>query len=158
MNRVLTNVDVGRKNVVFGVALFVALGVVVGVPLTIDFFGGSSLTRDQYQIWKVVHGYGVFLGFINYFFGVSIDRLNLTRQQKEISSWSILLAGLSGGVVRMILVLLSALGTLGIYASLGEAAFITIGTIVFVLGQMRGAGVTDNQAARPRGVQPATSA
>ena len=68
----------------------------VGIPLTIDFLGGSLLTSDQYLAWKVVHAYGVFLAFINYFFGMCIDRLNLTRGQKEISSWSFLLAGFIG--------------------------------------------------------------
>jgi hypothetical protein len=64
--------------------------------------------------------------------------LDLTRQQKEISSWSILVAGLFGGVARMILVLLSALSYWGVYASLGETVFISLGTIVFLRGQMRG--------------------
>ena len=137
MNKIFANTDVGRKNIGFGMALFLILGVMVGIPLTIDFFGGSMLTSDQYQIWKVVHGYGVFLSFINYFFGLCIDRLNLTRQQKEISSWSFLLAGLIGGVVRMILVLMSAIGELGIYASLCETALFIVGSFFFVRGQMK---------------------
>lgn len=138
MNRILTGVDVGRKNILFGIALFTILGVVVGIPLTIDLFGGSILSGDQYQTWKVVHGYGVFLSFINYFFGLIIDRLELTKQQKEISSWSFLIAGLIGGVTRMILVLVSALNEFGIYASLGETVFFIIGTIILVRGQMKG--------------------
>jgi hypothetical protein len=121
---------------VFGITLFLILGVLVGTPLTIDLFGGSILSSDQYQTWKVVHGYGVFLAFINYFFGLLIDRLELTKQQKEISSWSFLIAGLIGGVTRMILVLASALNAFGIYASLGESLFFIIGTIIFVRGQM----------------------
>lgn len=129
--------DVGRKNIVFGIALFLLLGVVVGIPLTINLFGGSILTDSQYQIWKVVHGYGLFLGFINYFFGLSIDRWNLTRRQKELSSWSLIIAGLFGGVTRMALVLVSALSAFGLYASLGETVFITLGTVIFVLGQFR---------------------
>lgn len=137
MNRIITNVDVGRKNVQFGIVLFLILGVVVGIPLTIDFFGGSILTTDQYQTWKVVHGYGVFLAFINYFFGLLIDRLALKRQQKEISSWSFLIAGLFGGLIRMILVLFSSLNEFGVYASLGETAFITFGTLIFVRGQLK---------------------
>jgi hypothetical protein len=43
------DVEVGRKNIVLGIVLFLVLGVVVGVPLTIDFFGGTLLTPDQYQ-------------------------------------------------------------------------------------------------------------
>ena len=74
MDRIFTNAEVGRKNIGFGIALFLFLGMVVGIPLTIDFFGGSILTGDQYQTWKVVHGYGVFLAFINYFLGLCIDR------------------------------------------------------------------------------------
>jgi hypothetical protein len=138
MYAIFADVNVGRKNLAFGIALFLVLGVVVGIPLTIDFLGGSTFTAEQYQTWKVIHGYGVFLGFINYFFGVSLDRLNLSRQQKEISSWSILAAGLFGGVARTILVLFSALSEFGIWASLGETVFITIGTYFFVLGQVRG--------------------
>jgi hypothetical protein len=110
----------------------------VGIPLTINFLGGSVLTSEQYQAWKVVHGYGVFLAFINYFFGLLIDRVDLTRQQKEVASWSFLIAGLFGAITRMILLLLSALGTFGLYASLGETIFISLGTIVFVFGQLRG--------------------
>jgi hypothetical protein len=140
MNRIFTGVDVGRKNIVFGTVLFLILGVVVGIPLTIDLFGGSILSGDQYQTWKVVHGYGVFLSFINYFFGLLIDRLELTRQQKEISSWSFLIAGLIGGVTRMILALASALNEFGIYASLGETVFFILGTIIFVRGQMKERG------------------
>ena len=138
MNQIFADIHVGRKNIIFGIALFLIHGVLMGIPLTINFFGGSVLTLDEYQTWKVVHGYGIFLGFINYFFGLIIDRLNLTHQQKEIASWSILAAGLFGGVVRMILALLSALEDFGLYASLGEAAFITLGTIVFLFGQIRG--------------------
>jgi len=86
---------------------------VVGIPLTIDFLGGSILASDQYQTWKVVHGYGVFLAFINYFLGLTIDRLEMPRQHKEIVSWSFLMAGLIGGAGRMILVLTLSLNALG---------------------------------------------
>jgi hypothetical protein len=137
MNKIFRNVDIGRKNMVFGVTLFLILGVLVGTPLTINLFGGSILSSDQYQTWKVVHGYGVFLSFINYFFGLHIDRLELTKQQKEISSWSFLIAGLIGGVTRMILVLASAFNEFGIYASLGESVCFILGTLIFVRGQMK---------------------
>src|SRR5512147_2707668 len=80
MNKIFADADVGRKNIVFGIVLFLILGVVVGIPLTIDFFGGSLLAADQYQMWKVVHGYSVFLAFINYFLGVTIDRLEMPEQ------------------------------------------------------------------------------
>ena len=138
MNKMFAGVQVGRKNIAFGVGLFILLGIGFGIPLTINFFGGSVLTQDQYQSWKVVHGYGIFLGFINYFFGLIIDRLRLTDGQKELSSWAFLMAGLFGGVLRMILVLMSALGEYGLYASLGEVIFISLGTLIFLLGQSRG--------------------
>jgi hypothetical protein len=134
--------NIGRKNMAFGIALFLISGVVVGIPLTINFFGGSVLTTEQYQTWKVVHGYGVFLSFINYFFGLVIDRLALTRAQKELSSWSMLAAGLVGGVGRMTLLLLSALDELGIFASLGEVVLMVLATAVFLRGQLaRGARI-----------------
>ena len=47
MNKFLAGVDVGRKNIVFGVVLFLVLGIVAGVPLTVDLFGGSMLTESQ---------------------------------------------------------------------------------------------------------------
>ncbi len=122
MNKILAAADVGKKNIVFGIVLFLMLGVVVGIPLTIDFLGGSILASDQYQTWKVVHGYGVFLAFINYFLGLTIDRWAMPKQHKEIVSWSFLMAGLIGGVGRMILVLTSSLNAWGMYASLGETA------------------------------------
>jgi uncharacterized protein YacL len=137
MNKIFADADVGRKNIVFGVVLFLILGVVVGIPITIDFFGGSILTESQYQTWKVVHGYGVFLAFINYFLGLSIDRPEMPRRQKEIVSWSFLAAGLIGGIIRMILVLMASLNVLGIYASLAETVFFIVGTIIFVRGQMK---------------------
>jgi hypothetical protein len=138
MDRILEGIRVGRKNIYFGVGLFVLLGILLGIPLTLNFFGLRVISEEQYAIWKVVHGYGIFLGFINYFFGLLIDKTPLTSQQKEISSWSFLLAGVFGGLVRGILVLLSSLEAYGLLASLGEVAFITIGILLFLLGQTRG--------------------
>lgn len=137
MNKMFAGVQIGRKNIIFGIGLFILLAIGFGVPLTINFFGGSVLTQDQYQTWKVVHGYGIFLGFINYFFGMIIDRMRLTDGQKELSSWAILMAGVFGGVLRVVLVLMSAFSEFGIYASLGEVIAIAIGTLIFVLGQSR---------------------
>ena len=137
MKAIWASMDVGRKNIVFGIALFLALGVVVGIPLTVDLFGGSMLTDTQYQTWKVVHGYSVFLATLNGFFGLAIDRLDLSRRQKEVASWFILAAGLFGGVGRSILVLLGALDKFGLVASLGEVAFITLGTAIFLVGEVR---------------------
>ena len=129
--------DVGRKNIGFGVALFLILGVVVGIPLNVDFLGGSMLTEAQYQTWKVIHGYGVFLAFVNFFFGYCVDRLNLTRRQKEISSWSFVIAGLFGGIGRPVLVLLPILEGYGNYINLVETVGFIVGTIIFVRGQVK---------------------
>lgn len=138
MNKIYADADVGRKNIGFGMALFLILGVVVGIPLTVDFLGGSMLTAAQYQTWKVIHGYGVFLAFVNFFFGYSIDRLNLTSRQKEIASWSFVIAGLFGGIGRSLLFLSSIQGGLGSYtASLIETAGFVIGTFIFVRGQIK---------------------
>jgi hypothetical protein len=143
MRRILEGIHVGRKNIALGIAIFSVLGVVVGIPLTIDLFGGSLMSSERYQAWKVVHGYGVFLAFINYFFGASIDRLTLTQQQKEIASWSLVITGLFGGLLRPVLLLLSALSVYGIWVSLGETVFITIGTILFILGQLHTGATTE---------------
>jgi hypothetical protein len=137
MNNLYGGASVGRKNVLFGIALFVVLGVAAGIPLTIDFLGGSILSSEQYQMWKVVHGYGVFLSFVNFFFGLCVDHLSLPRQQKELASWTFLLAGVVGGLVRMALVLLGALGEWGIYASLVESALFVLGTVIVVRGQVQ---------------------
>lgn len=138
MNRIFAGVDVGRKNIGFGIVLFLILGVVVGIPLTVDLFGGSLLTSAQYQTWKVLHAYGVFLAFVNFFFGYCIDRLNLTRQQKEISSWSFVIAGLFGGIGRSILFLSPILGGFGSYTiSLIETVGFVVGTFIFVRGQIK---------------------
>ena len=137
MNAIYADADVGRKNIEFGVGLFLILGVVVGIPLTINIFGRSLLTSDQYLAWKVVHGYGVFLAFINYFFGLCIDRLNLTRGQKEISSWSFLMAGFIGVVGRIVLILQSSLREFGLYVFFFETALFVLGTFIFVRGQMK---------------------
>ncbi|MCJ7511604.1 MAG: hypothetical protein MUO23_01385 [Anaerolineales bacterium] len=137
MAKIFGTSDVGKKNIALGIALFAVLGILAGIPLTINFFGGSVLTPEQYTTWKVVHAYGVFLGFIGYFYGLLIDRLNLSRRQKELSSWCFLLAGVIGGFGRMALALFGALGAFGVFASLGEVVFFVVGTAVFVLGQMR---------------------
>ena len=116
MKQIFAGVDVGRKNIVFGVVLFLLVGVLVGIPLTVGLFGGSMLTENQYQTWKVLHAYGVFLAFINFFFGFLVDRMSLDRRQLEIASWSFLIAGLFGGFGRPVLFLLSVPGSIGSYA------------------------------------------
>lgn len=137
MNRIFAGTDIGRKNIIFGVALFLILGLVAGIPLTVDFMGGSLLSAAQYQSWKVIHGYGVFLAFVNFFFGYSIDRLNLIRGQKEIASWSFVVAGLFGGIGRSVLLLFSIQGAAGGYiASLIETLGFVLGTVLFVRGQI----------------------
>jgi len=89
MNKFFAGTDsVGRKNIVFGVVLFLVLGIVIGVPLTVDLFGGSMLKREQYQTWKVLHAYGVFLAFINFFLGSWSNRIEPGQRQLEIASWS----------------------------------------------------------------------
>jgi hypothetical protein len=137
MNRIFTGTDVGRKNIGLGIALFLIIGVVVGIPLTVDFLGGSMLTAAQYQTLKVIHGYGVFLAFVNFFFGYCIDRLDLTRRQKEISSWSFVIAGLFGGIGRSVLFLLPGPGGYGNYINLVETVGFVIGTFIFVSGQIK---------------------
>ncbi len=135
MNSMLADVVVGRKNVITGIVIFVIMGVVVGIPLTIDFMGGSLLPGDQYQTWKVIHGYSVFLAFINIFLGLGIDRFNLPRGQKEIVSWAFLVAGIVGGLGRMTLVLLAALESYGRIASLIETLLFVLGTIYLIVRQ-----------------------
>jgi hypothetical protein len=137
VNRFFAGADVGRKNIGFGIGLFLILGVVVGIPLTIDFLGGTLLTSEQYQQWKVVHGYGVFLSFVNFFFGLCIDRLSLTKREMELSSWSFLLAGVVGGFGRPVLLLAAAMSDFGIYVSLVETALFVVGTATVVRGLMK---------------------
>jgi hypothetical protein len=153
MNGIFADADVGRKNILFGMGLFLILGVVVGIPLTVDLLGGSLLTAAQYQTWKVIHGYGVFLAFVNFFFGHCVDRLDLSRRQKEISSWSFVIAGLSGGIGRSVLFLWSSLGGFGSYtASLVETVGFVLGTYLFVRGQIK-----ERQTQRLEGSAPVVS-
>jgi hypothetical protein len=137
MNRFFAGVDVGRKNIVFGVVLFLLLGVVVGIPLTVNMLGGSMLTASQYQAWKVLHAYGVFTAFVNFFFGFLVDQMRLGRRQLEIASWSLLVAGLAGGIGRPALLLLSAPGPIGGYAvSLIETVGFIVATLIFLGSRM----------------------
>ena len=137
MNSILAGVDVGRKNILFGLVLFLGLGVVVGIPLTVDLFGGSMLTESDYQIWKVLHAYGVFTAFVNFFFGFLVDRMNMDRRQLELASWSFLVAGLVGGAGRPLLFLLSVPGPIGGYTvSFIETAGFVIGTYLFARSRM----------------------
>jgi membrane protease YdiL (CAAX protease family) len=138
MDKIFAGVDVGRKNIVFGFVLFLVLGVLVGIPLTVGLFGGSMLTESQYQTWKVLHAYGVFTAFVNFFFGYCIDRQNLTKQQKEIASWSFLVAGIVGGLGRPVLFLLSIDDVVGSYlVDLIETVGFVIGTFIFVYGLIK---------------------
>lgn len=137
MKHMFDEIRIGRKNIYLGMGLFILLGILIGIPLTLNFFGIRVMSDEQYALWKVVHGYGIFLGFINYFFGLLIDTSALTSQQKEIASWSFLLAGVFGGLIRSVLVLFTGLETYGLLTSLGEVVFITIGTLLFLLGQTR---------------------
>jgi hypothetical protein len=139
MNKIFAGVDVGKKNIIFGITLFLILGVVVGIPLTIGLFGGSMLTESQYQTWKVLHAYGVFTAFVNIFFGFLVDRMNLRRRELEIASWSFLVAGLVGGIGRPVLFLLSVSGVwAGYVIDLIETLGFVIGTFIFVLSRLQG--------------------
>ncbi len=139
MKNIFTGVDVGRKNIIFGIALFLILGVVVGTPLTIDLFGGSLLTENQYQTWKILHAYGVFTALVNFFFGFLVDRMSLARRELEIASWSLLVAGLVGGVGRPVLFLLSIPGAwVGYGIDLIETAGFVLGIFIFVRGRLQG--------------------
>jgi hypothetical protein len=139
MNKIFAGVDVGKKNIIFGIVLFLILGVVVGTPLTVGLLGGSMLTESQYQTWKVLHAYGVFTAFINFFFGFLVDRMHLDRRELEIASWSFLLAGLVGGVGRPVLFLLSVSGVwAGYVIDLIETLGFVIGTFIFVLSRLQG--------------------
>ncbi len=135
MNKLFPDVGVGRKNVITGILIFLVMGVIIGIPLTIDFMGGSLLTGAQYQSWKVIHGYSVFLAFINLFLGLGIDHFNLPVRQKEIVSWAFLAAGIVGGLGRMALVLLAALESFGRFASLIETVLFVVGTIYLLVRQ-----------------------
>jgi len=138
MYTILANVDVGRKNIVFGVVLFLILGIATGLPLTVDLLGGSLLTEAQYQAWKVLHAYGVFLSFVNFFFGYLVDRMTLSRQQLEIASWAFVLAGFIGGIGRPVLFLLAAPpGFAGYAVSLLETLGFVIGTFLFLRSQIQ---------------------
>jgi hypothetical protein len=132
------DVRAGRRNVALGITLFLVLGVLVGIPLTIDFFGGSIFGAEEYQTVKVVHAYGVFLAFVNYFFGLMVDRLTLSDRQKELASWSFAIAGLVGGLVRLPLVAAGALDDYGLYVSLVETVCFVAGTALVLAGQAAG--------------------
>ena len=137
MNRIFSGAFAGRKNIGFGMALFLILGVVAGVPLTIDLLGGSMLTEAQYQTWKVLHGYGIFLAFVNFFFGYCIDRLNVNRRQKETASWAFVTAGAVGGIGRPVLFLLTVpVGVISLTISLIETVGFVLGTFIFIRGLM----------------------
>ena len=76
----------------------------------------------------------------------------LTRRQKEIASWSFVIAGLVGGIGRSGLFLFSISGGFGSYAiSLIETVGFVLGTFIFVRGQTK-----EHPAQRPE--QPASVA
>lgn len=137
MNRIFGSVQVGRKNIVFGMGLFLVMGVLIGAPLSVDLFGGSMLTADQYQAWKILHAYGIFLAFVNFFFGYCVDSLGVSRRHQEIASWAFIAAGFVGALGRSALELLSATGGVWSYAiSLTETLGFLIGTFIFIRAKL----------------------
>ena len=137
MNNLLLDTQIGKKNIVFGAFIFLLFAVVIGVPLTLNFFGIPVLSADQYELWKVVHGYGIFLAVINYLLGTKVDELHISDRQKEILSWSFIIAGLFGAIGRMTLILLAAYENWHLFASLGETVFFSLGLVIFVYGWTR---------------------
>jgi hypothetical protein len=137
MSGIFADAVIGKKNIITGIVLFLIMGVIVGIPLTVDFMGGSRLTDAQYQSWKVIHGYSVFLAFINLFLGLGIDRFNMSVNQKQLLSWTFLVAAVIGGLGRMTLSLLGLLETIGPFASLIETVLFVLGTILLAATLMR---------------------
>jgi hypothetical protein len=137
MNNLFLDTQIGKKNIIFGAFLFLLFALVIGVPLTLNFFGIPVLSVEQYQLWKVVHGYGIFLAVINYLLGTSVDGLSISGRQKEVLSWSFIIAGLFGAVVRMTLVLVGMFEDWHLFASLGEVAFFSVGLAIFIYGWTR---------------------
>lgn len=153
MNKIYAGTNVGRKNIIMGLLLFLVLGVVIGIPLTIDMLGGSLMSTEQYQAWKILHAYGVFLAFANFFFGYCIDQLNASHRMQQIASWALVVAGLAGGFGRSVLLLLSATGGAWSYAaSFIETLGFVIATLIFIRGLLMGQRVPE---AEKRSSQPA---
>lgn len=156
MNTLFVDTQTGKKNIVFGVAVFLLFAVGIGIPLTLDFFGVQVWSDEQYQLWKVVHGYGIFIAVINCLVGTNLDELKLSHQQKEVLSWSFIIAGLFGAVGRMALVLLALFEGGHLAASLGEVVFFTIGAALFLYGwTQRQRLLSQDVEAMKRGRQPA---
>jgi prepilin signal peptidase PulO-like enzyme (type II secretory pathway) len=137
MNTFISGAQVGKRNIYFGSFLFLLFAFVIGVPLTLDFLGLSVMSSEQYELWKVVHAYGLFLGVVNYLIGTSVDKWSISARQKEVLSWSFVVAGLFGAIGRMTLVLLSAYEDWHLLASLGEVVFFSIGLAVYIYGWTR---------------------
>jgi hypothetical protein len=137
MNTLLADAQVGKKNIIFGALLFLIFAVVIGIPLTLNFFGVTVLSAEQYQLWKVIHAYGLFLGVINFLLGMKLDQLSISGRQKEALSWSFIIAGLFGAVVRMTLALLAIYENWHLLASLGETVFFTVGLAILIYGWAR---------------------
>lgn len=133
----LSDVYFGKRNVYFGIFVFLIAAFVIGTPLTLNFLGLDVMSDEQYRIWKVVHGYSIFLGVINYFFGLVIDRLRVTNQLKNLASLSFIIAATFGSFGRIVLVLVAAYDSLGIFVSFGETIFFVVGLAVFLYGQTR---------------------
>lgn len=143
METLRSEMQVGRKNILFGIFLFLLFAVGMGMPLTVNLFGGTVLSAEQYELWKVVHAYGLFLGVINVFLGTSINNLRLSSGQKELLSWSFIIAALFGAIGRMALVLMAAYETWHLLPSLGEAVFFSLGLVLFFYGWSRAGDVVE---------------
>lgn len=88
---------IGRKNAVFGAALF-SFWALFYVVLWLSGISLDSL--NSRATLKTVHAYGLFLGTINYFFGFLINNLKNSNRNKQIASYSFILAGVLTGLIK----------------------------------------------------------
>ncbi len=126
---------IGRNNIKFGwiwILIFTAFGGFLEVRL-LDAVWAEQFLAPTRALWRSAHVHGLLLSFYNIFYGIQIDKVNLTDKAKRGGS----VHAIIGAIVLPISLLFSAfypplryLTALGGLAIIGSA-------VIMVKGQLK---------------------
>jgi len=120
---------IGIKNIKFAwvfLVLFTVFGAFLEVKL-LDEEWAAEFTLPQRRLWRSAHVHGLLLAFLNMFYGLMIDKANLTDKQKRAGSAHAIL----GAVVLPLSLLFAGFFPLARYlAPVGGLAIIFAGALI----------------------------
>jgi len=126
--------DIGRANIRFGwlwILLFTVFGGFLEVKLLDEVWAEQFLAPTR-ALWRSAHVHGLLLSFYNLFYGIQIDRTNLSERAKRGGS----VHAIIGAIVLPVALFFSAFyQPLRYLAALGGLAVIA-SAAVMVKGQL----------------------